>query len=52
MLRALFDHLVENPPPAATQEATEADRVTDYIAGMTDRFAVRVFTDLSVPHGF
>jgi dGTPase len=51
MLRALFDHLVENPPPAATPDASEADRVTDYIAGMTDRYAVRVFTELSVPHG-
>ena len=51
MLRALFDHLVENPPPPVTPGATEADRVTDYIAGMTDRYAVRVFTELSVPHG-
>jgi dGTPase len=42
---------VENPPPAATPDASEADRVTDYIAGMTDRYAVRVFTELSVPHG-
>jgi dGTPase len=52
MLRALFAHLSENPPPAATQDATEAERVTDFIAGMTDRYAVRVFTELSVPHGF
>ena len=52
MLRALFDHLVANPPPAVTPGATEAERVTDYIAGMTDRYAVRVFTELSVPHGF
>ncbi len=52
MLRSLFDYLVENPPPAATRDATDADRVTDYIAGMTDRYAVRVFTELSVPHGF
>jgi dGTPase len=52
MLRALFEHLTENPPPPATADATEADRVTDYIAGMTDRYAVKVFTELSVPHGF
>ena len=52
MLRALFAHLAENPPPAVTPGATEAQRVTDYIAGMTDRYAVRVFTELSVPHGF
>jgi len=52
MLRALFAHLVEHPPPAVTHDATDADRVTDYIAGMTDRYAVRVFSELSVPHGF
>jgi dGTPase len=52
MLRALFAYSVENPPAAVTRGATEAERVTDYIAGMTDRYAVRVFTELSVPHGF
>jgi dGTPase len=52
MLRALFDHLAQNPPPPVTDDASEAERVTDYIAGMTDRYAVRVFTDLAVPHGF
>jgi dGTPase len=51
MLRALFDYLVEVPPPPATADASEADRVTDYIAGMTDRYAVRVFSELAVPHG-
>ena len=51
MLRALFEHLSENPPPAVTPGATEAERVTDFIAGMTDRYAVRAFTELSVPHG-
>jgi dGTPase len=52
MLRALFDYSVDNPPAPVTPGATEAERVTDYIAGMTDRYAVRVFTELSVPHGF
>jgi len=51
MLRALFEHLSENPPPPVTPGATEAERVTDFIAGMTDRYAVRAFTELSVPHG-
>ncbi len=51
MLRALFEHLSENPPPPVTPDATEAERVTDFIAGMTDRYAVRAFTELSVPHG-
>jgi dGTPase len=52
MLRALFDHYAENPPPALTPGASEAERVTDYLAGMTDRYAIRIFSDLSVPQGF
>ena len=52
MLRALFDHYAENPPPALTPGASEHERVTDYLAGMTDRYAIRVFSDLSVPQGF
>jgi dGTPase len=52
MLRALFDHLAENPPPALTPDATGEQRVIDWLAGMTDRFAVRSFADLSVPQGF
>jgi dGTPase len=52
MLRALFDHLAENPPPALTPDATDEQRVIDWLAGMTDRFAVRTFADLSVPQGF
>jgi dGTPase len=52
MLRALFAHFADDPPPAVTAGAREHERVTDYIAGMTDRFAVRAFTDLSVPQDF
>jgi dGTP triphosphohydrolase len=26
--------------------------VVDYLAGMTDRYAIRAFMDLSVPQGF
>ncbi len=52
MLRALFDYFAENPPPALTPDASEEQRVIDWLAGMTDRFAVRTFADLSVPQGF
>ena len=52
MMRALFDHYAERLPPAVADGATEAQRVVDYLAGMTDRFAVRAFCDLSVPRGF
>ncbi len=52
MLRALFDHYARHPPPALTAGAAEHERVIDYLAGMTDRFAIRAFSDLSVPQGF
>jgi dGTPase len=52
MLRALFAHYAENPPPSQVPDATEEQRVVDYLAGMTDRFAVRAFSALSVPQGF
>jgi dGTPase len=51
MLRALFDHYAAAPPPAAVDGASDRDRVVDWLAGMTDRFAIRAFSDLSVPQG-
>jgi dGTPase len=32
--------------------ASEGDRVIDYLAGMTDRFAIRAWSARFVPHGF
>jgi dGTPase len=52
MLRSLFDYYADHPPPSLVADATEADRVVDWLAGMTDRFALRAFSDLSVPRGF
>ena len=52
MLRSLFDHYAENLPPAFTGDAAEHERAADYLAGMTDRYAIRVFSDLSLPRGF
>ncbi|MBA3358432.1 MAG: deoxyguanosinetriphosphate triphosphohydrolase, partial [Thermoleophilaceae bacterium] len=40
------------PPPSPDPDASEHERVVDYLAGMTDRFAIRAFSDLSVPQGF
>ena len=50
MLRGLFDHYCEHPdelPPGVS----DADRVIDYLAGITDRFAIRAWTDRFVPQG-
>jgi dGTPase len=52
MMRALFDSYVEHPPPPLTPDATPEQRVVDWLAGMTDRFAIRTFEDLSLPQGF
>jgi dGTPase len=52
MLRALFDYYAEHPPPPAVEGSSDAERIVDYLAGMTDRYAVRTFSDLSLPEGF
>jgi dGTPase len=50
-LSGLFGHYMEHPEevPAADPGATQAQRVTDYIAGMTDRFCIAKLTELTVP---
>jgi dGTPase len=62
VIRRLFEHYVEHPeqlPPALVAERdTRADadgvarRVTDYLAGMTDRYCIRRYTELQVPQAF
>jgi dGTPase len=41
-----------NPTPPGRNETDLAQRVTDYIAGMTDRYCIRAYTELRVPHAF
>jgi dGTPase len=52
MIRVLFEHYTTEPPPAMTPDSGERDRIVDWLAGMTDRYAIRVFSDLAVPQGF
>jgi dGTPase len=56
VLRRLFEHYVADPEllPGSTPagEAELAERVTDYLAGMTDRYCIRAYTDLQVPQAF
>ena len=51
---SLFDHFCAHPElvPASAPGSDLADRVTDYLAGMTDRFAIRTFEALCVPRAF
>jgi dGTPase len=66
VVRRLFEHYVQRPElmqeaqgASATGETAGssddealADRVTDYLAGMTDRYCIRRFTELDVPQAF
>lgn len=47
MLEGLFAHFVAHPAPSSVSGPTEADRVTDWIAGMTDRYAARLWAEIS-----
>jgi dGTPase len=50
-MRGLFEHYAANPVEVPGRDPTAADlqRVTDYIAGMTDRFCIAKFTELTIP---
>jgi dGTPase len=54
VVRTLFDHYCAHPEelPASIPSDDVARRVTDYLAGMTDRFCIRVFEGLTVPVAF
>jgi dGTPase len=50
VIRTLFERFMANPPPAEVEpEPDVATRVTDYLAGMTDRFCIRTFEQLTIP---
>jgi dGTPase len=56
VVRTLFEYFVEDPARlpdgGGAPDADLAQRVTDYIAGMTDRYCIRAFEALSVPNAF
>ena len=54
VVRTLFDHYCAHPDeiPSSIPDGELARRVTDWIAGMTDGFCIRVFERLSVPTAF
>jgi dGTPase len=54
VVRSLFDHYCAHPEdiPGSIPGGPLERRVTDYIAGMTDRFCIRAFEALSVPVAF
>ena len=56
VLRTLFQHFADDPERlpdgGGAPDADVAQRVTDYLAGMTDRYCIRVFEALTVPEAF
>src|SRR4030095_9237653 len=56
VLGTLFAYYAESPTRipdgGGAPDADEAQRVTDYLAGMTDRFCIRAFETLAVPESF
>lgn len=49
LIRGLFDHYVEHEEAIPEGGGDLPTRVTDWIAGMTDRYAFRAFEDLNLP---
>ena len=50
-VRGLFDHYMQHPEevPASAPDADLAQRVTDHVAGMTDRYCIARFRELALP---
>lgn len=48
-LAILFDHYMERPDEVPGAEPDPVQRVTDLLAGMTDRYCINHFTELYVP---
>jgi dGTPase len=55
VVHTLFEHYVAHPellPDPRSVDEDLAERVTDYLAGMTDRYCIRAYTALQVPQAF
>ena len=56
VVRTLFEYYVAEPDRipdgGGAPDADLAQRVTDWLAGMTDRYCIRAFEALSVPEAF
>ena len=47
VVSGLFDACLERPPEPLAPDASESERIVDWIAGMTDRYAERAYAELS-----
>src|SRR6188768_2377858 len=50
-MRALFDHYMAHPDevPEIEPGASDCQRATDYLAGMTDRYCIAKYAELTIP---
>jgi dGTPase len=51
VLHGLFDWYCSHPEELPQSSDALADRVIDWLAGMTDRYAIRAWTERFVPQG-
>jgi dGTPase len=54
VIDTLFEHYIENPElvESGVDGGDLATRITDYLAGMTDRFCLKLFEQITVPRQF
>ena len=56
LIRALFAHYLDHPEEVPEEyhraPGDVPTRIADYIAGMTDRFALRTYEQLFLPRGW
>jgi len=54
LIRRFYDYYMENHHllPEHLQQFPKEMAVCDYIAGMTDRYAIRVYSDIHIPKKF
>lgn len=56
LIGSLYEHLMTHPDEIPAEYKIHDDhlwrQVSDYIAGMTDRYAIRRFEELTVPHAW
>jgi len=52
VVSSLFEHYCANPDVLPPSDEELPVRVTDYIAGMTDRYCIRAYEELAVPRAF
>ena len=51
VVKGLFQHYLEHPDERAKSDPDSIAETTDYVAGMTDRYALAEYKRIFIPHG-